>query len=218
MNISFNFNNLNNVYSESILSDDKTLIFETYIGKGRFLFMMFLSDEDKDSKDKLFIYLRNTNKFTKPVKVYGNHSKGKFEVYIKDELKEDLIKELRLNSNSGSFDFMRFLEQLNNSFPQTINRDHKIAELRKNKSIISELGVVDEADKTVLKNEVRLPKSKKPQDKTLRKLYIYTDGAVEDITELIQLLKKFNMTVAWTTQDKKNNASNVKALLGKLNY
>lgn len=50
---------------------------------------------------------------------------------------------------------------------------------------------------------MRLPESKKPQDKTLRKLYVYTDGNVEDIAELIQLLKKFNMTVAWTTKDKK---------------
>ncbi|ALP38218.1 hypothetical protein ASL14_20620 [Paenibacillus sp. IHB B 3084] len=55
----------------------------------------------------------------------------------------------------------------------------------------------------MLKHEVKLPENKKPQDKTLRKLYVYTDGAVEDIAELIQLLKKFNMTVAWTTKDKK---------------
>ncbi|MGQ4677668.1 hypothetical protein [Paenibacillus polymyxa] len=216
MTAQFNFNKLNNIYAEAIASVDKTLIFETQVGKGRFLFMMFLSDEDKDSKDKLFIYLRNTN-LIKPVKVYGNHSKGQFEVYIKDELKEALIKELQLNSSSSSFDFKNFLEQLNSSIPQSINRDNKITELRKNRSIISELKVVDEADKTVLKHEVKLPENKKPQDKTLRKLYVYTDGAVEDIAELIQLLKKFNMTVAWTTKDKENNTSSVKALLGKLN-
>ncbi|MCT1400850.1 hypothetical protein M4D81_17595 [Paenibacillus sp. p3-SID867] len=216
MTTQFNFNKLNNLYAEAIASDDKTLIFETEIGKGRFLFMMFLSDEDKDSKDKLFIYMRNIN-LIKPVKVYGNHSKGQFEVYIKDDLKEAMIKELQLNSSSGSFNFMEFLEQLNSRIPQIINRDNKITELRKNRDLISELKVVDEADKTVLKHEVKLSKNRKPQDKTLRKLYVYTDGTVEDITELIQLLKKFNMTVAWTTKDKKNNTSSVEELLGKLN-
>ncbi|WP_186333554.1 hypothetical protein [Paenibacillus xylanexedens] len=216
MTTQFNFNNLNNLYAEAITSDDKTLIFEAQIGKGRFLFMMFLSEEDKDSKDKLFIYMRNIN-LIKPIKVYGNHNKGQFEVYIKDDLKGSMIKELQLNSSTGSFNFIEFLQQLNSKIPQSINRDNKIIELRKNKDLISELGVVDEADKTVLKCEMRLPENKKPQDKTLRKLYVYTDGNVEDIAELIQLLKKFNMTVAWTTKDKKNNNSNVKGLLGKLN-
>lgn len=216
MTVTFNFSELNNVYLEALSSDDKTLIFETHIGKGRLLFMMFLSDEDKDSKDKLFIYLRNTKRLLN-IKMYGNHSIGKFEVYITDQMQNKLIEELQLNSYTGSFDFMRFLEQLNNSFPQTINHNNKIAELRKNKNIISPLNIVDDTDRTILKCEVRLPKNKKPQDKTLRKLYVYTDGSVEDISELIQLLKKFNMTVAWTKEDKKNTTTNVKALLSKLN-
>ncbi|MNC40122.1 hypothetical protein D3C75_888130 [compost metagenome] len=216
MAIPFNFSELNNVYLEALLSDDKTLIFETHVGKGSFLFMMFLSDEDNDSKDRLFIYLRNT-KYILNVKMYGNHTKGKFEVYITDHVQNKLIEELQLTSNGDPFGFVRFLEQLNNSFPQTIDHNNKVAELRKNKSIISSLNVVDEADKTILIGEVRLPKNKKPQDKTLRKLYMYTDGAVQDIAQLILLLKKFNMTVAWTNVDKQNSTMNVRTLLNKLN-
>lgn len=216
MTTQFNFSNLNNLYAEAIASDDKTLIFEIQIGKGRFLFMMFLSDEDKDTKDKLFIYMRNIN-LIRPIKVYGNHSTGQFEAYIKDDLREAMIQELQLNPVSNYFDFIQFLQQLNSQIPQNINRDNKITELRKNKDLISGLGVVDEADKTVLRSEVRLPQNRSPQDKTLRKLYIYTDGNVEDIAELIQLLKQFNMTVAWTKKDEKNNSSNVKGILGKLN-
>ncbi|GAS80321.1 hypothetical protein [Paenibacillus amylolyticus] len=216
MTILFNFSELNNIYSEALLSDDKTLIFETHIGKGRFLFMMFLSEEDKDSKDKLFVYLRNTKSMLN-IKMYGNHEKGKFEVYITDQLQRKFVEELQLNSYKGSFDFMHFLEQLNDSFPKTINHNNKIAELRKNKSIITPLNIVDESDRTVLKHEMRLSKDKKPQDKTLRKLYVYTDGSVEDITELINLLKKFNMTVAWTKEDPKNTTTSVKSLLNKLN-
>ena len=29
-------------------------------GRGKFLFMMFLPDEDKEAKDKLYIFMRNT--------------------------------------------------------------------------------------------------------------------------------------------------------------
>lgn len=189
---------MNNIYLEALSSYDKTLIFESHVGKGRFLFMMFLSDEDNEAKDRLFIYMRNT-KYMRNIKMYGNHIKGKFEVYITDQIKNELIEELQLTSNGASFDFISFLEQLNNSIPQSIDHREKISKLRQNKDIIRPLDVIDEADRTILIGEVRLPKNKEPQDKTLRKLYIYTDGAVQDITKLIELLKQYNMTVAWQT-------------------
>lgn len=198
MTIQFNFSHMNNIYLEALSSYDKTLIFESHVGKGRFLFMMFLSDEDNEAKDRLFIYMRNT-KYMRNIKMYGNHIKGKFEVYITDQIKNELIEELQLTSNGASFDFISFLEQLNNSIPQSIDHREKISKLRQNKDIIRPLDVIDEADRTILIGEVRLPKNKEPQDKTLRKLYIYTDGAVQDITKLIELLKQYNMTVAWQT-------------------
>lgn len=53
----------------------------------------------------------------------------------------------------------------------------------------------------------------KPQDKTLRKLYLYTDADVKDIDELIKLLKKFNRTVAWTTEDNNHKSANIRDLI-----
>lgn len=80
MAIEFDFSGLNNMYISALESLDKALAFDLKVGKGRFLFMMFLSEEDKESKDMLFLYMRNT-KVMKKIKLYGNHRKGIFKRY-----------------------------------------------------------------------------------------------------------------------------------------
>ena len=55
-----------------------------------------------------------------------------------------------------------------------------------------------------------------PRDKTLRKLYLYTDADPKDIDVLITLLKKFNRTVAWTTEDNNSKAADIHKLISKL--
>jgi len=213
----FNFTRLHSVYLEALNSFDKTLVFESQVGRGRFLFMMFLSDEeDMESKDMLFLFLRNTNRILK-IKTYGNHKKGKFEVYLKDEEQNYITEELQLNETGKTFDFDRFLDQLNCSIPLTIPVEEKINKIRANRNIIRELNVVDEADKTVLIGDKKLPVGSKPRDKTLRKLYLYTDGAEKDIALLIELLKKANRTVAWTTEDRRGDAADIRAIINQLN-
>ena len=56
--IQFNFTQLKNVYMEALSSYDKSVAFDIRIGRGRFLFLMFLSEDDE--KDSLFLYMRNT--------------------------------------------------------------------------------------------------------------------------------------------------------------
>ena len=214
MSIKFNFNRLQNVYISTLKSNDKATAFDIQIGKGRFLFMMYLSDEDKEAKDTLFIYMRNT-KVLRKLKMYGNHIKGTFEVYIAEKVQEEMMKELSLTYNGKSFDFNRFLNQLNESIPLKITQETKIRTLRSNRNIISLLGVVDETEKTVLIGDKRLSVGK-PQDKTLRKLYLYTDADVKDIDVLIKLLKKFNRTVAWTTEDNKYKSADIRDLISSL--
>lgn len=214
MSIKFNFNRLQNVYISTLKSNDKATAFDIQIGKGRFLFMMYLSDEDKEAKDTLFIYMRNT-KVLRKLKMYGNHIKGTFEVYIAEKVQEEMTKELSLTHNGKSFDFNRFLNQLNESIPLKITQETKIRTLRSNRNIISSLGVVDETEKTVLIGDKRLSVGK-PQDKTLRKLYLYTDADVKDIDVLIKLLKKFNRTVAWTTEDNKHKSADIRDLISSL--
>ncbi len=128
----FNFSGLKEIYAEAWKSDDKTIAFEIQNGKGRFLFMMLLSKEDKEAKDNLFIFLKNTNKMIQ-LKLYGSHRNGEFNAYIKDEDRDALIAELELTHSSGhSFSFVNFLEQLNCDIPATLLLNHKINTLRKN--------------------------------------------------------------------------------------
>lgn len=215
MTIKFNFNRLRNVYISTLNSYDKAVAFDIQVGKGKFLFMMYLSDEDEKNKDTLFIYMRNTNVLRK-LKMYGNHFNGTFDVYLSEDIQEELTNELCLSPTGNTFNFHRFLEQLNDKIPLKISPETKLKTLRNNRNIIKELGVVDEADKTVLIGHRQLTTGH-PRDKTLRKLYLYTNAHPSDIAQLIRLLKKFNMTVAWTTKDNKENAVDIHKLISTLN-
>ncbi|MEK4189218.1 hypothetical protein [Paenibacillus sp. FSL L8-0494] len=215
MNSKFNLYQLKSIYMEAFSSDEKTLIFEISIGRGRFIFMMFVSDEDMETKDRLFIYLRNINYILR-IKMYGNHKEGVFDIYITNEIESKLTEELQLNQKGNVFNFEQFLSQLNSSIPTSITNENKIVILRENRAIVGELGAIDEAEKTILIGTIRLPIQKKPQDKTLRKLYAYTDGEYKDITLLIELLKKFNTTVAWRSSNNEIETNNINALINKL--
>ena len=197
MPIKFNFNRLQNIYFATLNSDDKATAFDIQIGKGRFLFMMYLSDEDK---------------VLRKLKMYGSHKKGTFDVYISEKIQNEMTEELCLTHSGKPFDFEHFLEELNSNIPLEIRQETKIKTLRENRKIISSLDVVDEAKKTVLIGDKHLSVGK-PQDKTLRKLYLYTDADVKDIDELIKLLKKFNRTVAWTTEDNNHKSANIRDLI-----
>lgn len=43
---------------------------------------------------------------------------------------------------------------------------------------------------------------KSPRERTLRKLYIYTETDPAVVSEFINVLKKKNMTVKWTTPER----------------
>ncbi|MCY6354412.1 hypothetical protein [Clostridium sp. ZS2-4] len=214
MVVEFDFSKLKNVYIATLESLDKALAFDLKVGRGRFLFMMFLSEEDKESKDILFLYMRNT-RIMRRIKLYGNHIMGTFKAYINEDVQNCLIQELQLEHTGRSFNFMNFLCQINEAIPQEINIDDKIKTLRDNCSIIRTLNVIDESDKTVLIGERKLSVGT-PQDKTLRKLYMYTNSIIEDITELIRLLKKMNMTVAWTTEENRYREPDIRRMIENL--
>lgn len=213
METRFNFTNLLGVYLEGLDSEDKMTAFEIKINNGRFVFMMFLSEEDSARRDELYIHLRRTNKIIK-LKTYGNHMKGNFEVWIKEKEKEVIISELDLQRNGTTFDFESFLGQLNDKIPNSIPKEEKIATIRANKGVISELGI-DENDKIILIGTRHLSIGT-PQDKTLRKLYVHTDSELEVIEEFIKRLKETNSTVAWTTEDNRKNAPDIRNLISGL--
>lgn len=45
---------------------------------------------------------------------------------------------------------------------------------------------------------------------------MYTNARVEDIDELIELLKKMNMTVAWTTENNRYREADIRGIIENL--
>lgn len=209
----FNLSQIKDIYFEALHSPDKSLAFDISIGKGNFLFMMFLALSDTNAKDLLFIYMRNTN-VLKSTKLYGLHKKGQFYMYINDDLKESLIAELQLDGNGKAFDFTNFLHEINDAIPLSINNDEKIKTFRENKNIIRELNVVDESEKTVFIGSKKLSKGI-PREKTLRKLYMYVEADYKTIKDYIDILKMQNKTIAWTTVEHRDKAADIYRLLAQ---
>ena len=212
MTIEFNFSRLKNVYFDALHSYDKSVAFDVTVGRGQFLFLMFLAEDDE--KDTLFLYMRNTLIMRK-LKMYGSHKNGDFKVFISDEVQERMVAELQLDKRNGSFEFNIFLNQLNEAIPLNVDMNQKVNTLRKNRDVIQNVAIND-IDKTVLIGTKILPKGK-PQDKTLRKLYMFTEESESIITDFISNLKKANMTVAWTTEDQRFKAADINSLINNVN-
>lgn len=210
----FNLSGLEHIYKSTLESYDKSFAFNINIGKGQFLLMMFISVEDKDTRDFLFIYMRNTN-VLKKIKLYGNHTKGDFRIYMTFDLEKAIFKELQINKANGHYSISKFMEQLNNAIPDHLDSIEKIHYLRANRHILQYLNVIDEREKTVLIGDKKVSNGT-PQDKTLRKLYLYTDAQPNDIDVLIRLLKLANRTVAWTTEDQRYRAKNIYEIIKSL--
>ena len=206
MTIEYNLVKLYNIYNQSLNEDEPTLVFEIRQGRGIFTFLMFFSEEDIESKDKLFIYLRNTNVFI-TVKLYGNHKKGDFKIYLSESNQEKIIEELQLEKNKGNFNFIVFFTELSKLIPQQLNLQEKINKLReiwgKVKSELKD--TIDQADKTILIGIKHLPNNQKPQYKTLRKLYTYTNSDAQTIHRLINILIHRNITLCWINDPLKKN-------------
>ena len=202
MSFKFNLSGLEAIYNESLRRSEPTLAFEIIHGRGRFVFMMFFSKEDKESKDRLFVQLRNTQVFLE-LKAYGSHRNGDFIIYFKEQDKEAIINELMLDGVGREFSFERFLEELNRQIPVELPLQSKLDKIREVWPQVAPnlVNVVDEADKTNLIGIKKLPEGKNPKDKTLRKLYIHANGSADVISNLIDALKTARVTLAWTNRD-----------------
>jgi hypothetical protein len=205
MSVQFNFNQLHAIYSKAWLDKKPTIAFELDIGRGRFVFMIFFSPEDtKTSGENLFVYLRNMNALLK-LKLYGSRRNGDFKVFLNERQQQLMTDELQLVAGQGNFSFEQFLSELNNKIPQELPEQENINTLRRVwPDVRKELkDTVDEAERTILIGVIKLPDNKKPQDKTLRKLYVFTNSTAEDINDFIKVLKENNYTLKWTDDPKK---------------
>lgn len=199
MTESFNLTGLKSIYWEAIEREEYSLVFQVKEGRGVFTFFMFISDEDEESKDRIFIHLKNID-FLLKLKLYGSHRKGVFNLYLNDFVRKKIVDELNLGSKGKSFSFKKFMMSLNNNIPKKLEVKTKSKILRDNWSAIKSYSneIVDDADKIILKGIKRLPEGHNPRDKTLRKLLLFTDWDTQLALEFIENLKKSKITLCWT--------------------
>jgi len=195
----YSMNGFFGIWSEALNRDEPTVAFELLNGRGRFLFMMFFDPEDERTKDKLLLFLQNT-RYMLRLKLYGAHRKGEFKIYLKDWQVAKIRLELQLDGASGpAFDIGRFIDTLNANIPASIPLASKIKLLRENRPAYQDdlVDILDFYDKTELIGEMRLPSEKKPKERTLRKLYLYSAQSPEDVATYIDDLKARNCTLSW---------------------
>lgn len=196
----FNFSNLRNIYSAAWTGQEHSLAFEVAIGRGRFVFMVFFSPDDKStSGEELYILLRYVNSLLR-MKLYGSRKNGVFNVYVRPDQEEMMIDELQLAGGGGHFTFESLLDELNSAIPQHLDLRDKLKTIRSVWPDVAERlsSVVDDAEKTILIGIKKLPAEYRPREKTLRKLFMFTNSRAEDISAFIETLKKKNYTLMWT--------------------
>lgn len=202
-----NLTGLNTIYNQALNNDERTIVFEINQGQGYFVFMMFF-DEDDSSKDNMYIYLKRTNHMLN-FKMYANHTKGDFFIYITPNDIQDIKDELNINGGVGQFDILDFFTSLNSNIPQFLPFSQKLNNF---KSIWKQAsphlsGVLNDADKIYFIGLRDLKSAKKkPTEKTLRKLYLYINAQPETIKQFIISLKDQQKTCCWSADKNKQKA------------
>jgi hypothetical protein len=214
VNKPFNFNGMKPLYLEAEANNTPTIAFKVCNGIGQFLFMMFFSEEDEESRDKLYIFLARTRNLLK-LKAYGSHRRGDFKVYINHEDEVAILEELDIHGGVHKFDLERFLGELNAAFPKHLSLSKTIETLRDHQDLFKTTflsSTVDDALKIYLIGPRALPPRQRPREKTLRKLYLYVKADPYIIADFVTELKKRNKTVAWTDDPRKANNNTVRFL------
>jgi hypothetical protein len=203
MGTPYSMNGFFGVWSEALERDEPTVAFEIRNGRGRFLFMMFFDPEDEKTKDRLLVFLQSTRYMLK-LKLYGAHDKGDFRIFLEDWQVEKIKRELQLEGGEGpAFDITKFLDALNAGIPRSVPLATKVKLLQENRGAYHDdlADILDFHKRTELIGERQLPPEKKPRERTLRKLYLYSSQSPEDIAAYIFDLKRRNCTVCWREPD-----------------
>ena len=197
----FNLSGLHPVFMESMQRFEPTLAFELQDGEGCFLFLMFFDFEDESTKDFLYIFMKRTKKMFR-TKLYGNHNKGDFYIFLNDAQQQFFKRELNIKPSihADPFDFASFFKKMNGKIPVSIALRKKIKLLRDSwMEVKNELSgeILEDAEKTEPLGPRDLPSGHRPRERTLRKLYIYSGKSPEAVEDIIRNLKKNNQTFRW---------------------
>ena len=126
---SLSLSGLASIYLDALRYREHTIAFEVAIGKGRFVFLIFFSEDDKDVSDSLFLLLRNTS-YLLQRKMYGRHTTGGTKIYLEPEHERAIRAELQLTAGGPTFELRAFFEQLNSLIPQKLPLRDTVKTLR----------------------------------------------------------------------------------------
>jgi len=216
MSEKFNLTGISKIYSQALSSGSGTLSFEIRNGIGCFVFIMFFSKEDSETLDHLYLYLRNSNTFLR-VKLYGSHRNGDFFIYITTELKEAIRAEVSNGGHGDRLQLLTLLTEINASIPSTFKLSSSIETLQNNwDQVKTQLSnYIEDSQKIYLIGVRPLQAPKRPQEKTLRKLYLHTKCSPDLAAEIISKLKKKNCTLMWSATPP-HTAISVSTIMSKI--
>lgn len=203
----FNFTGLHSVFKEAILRHEPTVAFPLVNGRGRFLFLIFISTDSKGdikwSAIELFIILGRTQGILS-FDLKGQHyHHGEFKIQLTEADVTAIRAELGLDDDAihegHAFVLDNFLADLNAAIPLTLSLEEKVAAIQEHQDLVQTYcgRYVDDTLKIYLLGPRPLTKPRKPREETLRKLYSLR-ASPKTIASLVRNLKALNWTVSWT--------------------
>ncbi len=199
----FNFTGLKNVYNEADDRDLLTFAFSMDAGHGRVAFLV-RTPQDKDGQPVFndsyaVIALCRTRKWDRYL-LLGNHKRvGNFKVRIRAWFEKAIMDELCAGGGADGFSLAASLADINARMPASLTAADSLAALRAVRTVMGSgwAKEVDDGDKTHVLSFPRLTLPRRPRENTLLKL-VGCDKPEGEISELLEVLRAQNTTVAWT--------------------
>lgn len=208
----FNFTGLHALCVEARDRHQGTIAFEANNGKGLFVFVVWIHENEKGTLDwtdvRLVLLLVRTQKVISR-KLYGSHlAGGEFNVWFSEDHARLIRAELGIeDAGSGHFSLPAFLGALNAAIPQSLSLFATVNVIRRRQAVLRpELrDAVDEAQKIYLLGCRQLRAPQHPRERTLRKLYMLQRDP-QAIVDFIRVLRDKNVTVCWTDKRPSSDA------------
>jgi len=192
------------LYFQALKEERQSIVFEIQKGIGRFVFMIFFDENDKNRND-FFLLLGRTQQF-REFQLYGSHKKSETRIFLNGKDVEAVRKELDIQAGGKiPFDAYGFMRGIAKEFPHELTIVQSMTKLREYKKVVMDEPrldkIVPSKDKRFFLHPMSLPEDRRPREPTLRKLYLNLDAEPRVIERFILWLKRQNKTVKWTDQE-----------------
>lgn len=200
----FNFTGLKDIYGEARRGDLLTFAFSLEAGLGRVSFLV-RTPQDKEGQPILndsytIVALNRTRRWDRYL-LLGNHMRaGNFKVRIRSFFAKAIADEVcGVGGDTTGFSLNAALADINTRIPHKLGGPESLSSLRAVRAVMGNdwSKEVDDGDKTHVLSFPRLTLPRRPRENTLLKL-VGCDKPESEITELLEVLRAQNTTVAWS--------------------